>query len=218
MQHQAAPKNISIQIQKEKLATLLSCYECTAKYNFDSKTCLILLYMIEFLKAIIFFLDSNNIKYMLSGSIALGAYTLPRATRDFDFIVQIKKTDADIFANRFNAGYYCNKDSITDAVQHEGMFNIIDHASGFKADFVVLKDSAYRKNEFERRIQIELFNMKVFIVSPEDLLISKLIWIQDFQSNLQIDDIKSLIKFKSLDIVYVHFWIEKLKLNTFTLI
>jgi len=101
--------------------------------------------MIEFLKAIIFFLDSNNIKYMLSGSIALGAYTLPRATRDFDFIVQIKKTDADIFANRFNAGYYCNKDSITDAVQHEGMFNIIDHASGFKADFVVLKDSTYRK-------------------------------------------------------------------------
>ena len=98
------------------------------------------------------------------------------------------------------------------------MFNIIDHASGFKADFVVLKDSAYRKNEFERRIQIELFNMKVFIVSPEDLLISKLIWIQDFQSNLQIEDIKSLIKYKSLDIAYVHFWIEKLKLNTFTLI
>ena len=71
------------------------------------------------------------------------------------------------------------------------MFNIIDHASGFKADFVVLKDSAYRKNEFERRIQIVLFNMKVFIVSPEDLLISKLIWVQDFQSSLQIEDIKS---------------------------
>ena len=72
-QHQAAPKNILIQIQKEKLATLISYYECVAKYNFDGKTCLILLYMIEFLKAIIFFLDSNNIKYMLSGSIALGA-------------------------------------------------------------------------------------------------------------------------------------------------
>lgn len=155
---------------------------------------------------------------MLSGSVALGAYTLPRATRDFDFVVQIKKEDADIFANQFAIGYYCNKDSIKDAIAHEGMFNIIDHASGFKADFVVLKENEFRKNEFERRVQIELFNMKVFIVSAEDLLISKLIWIQNFQSSLQIEDIKNLMKYKNLDLKYVHFWIQNLELNTFTLI
>ena len=85
---------------------------------------------------------------MLSGSVALGAFTLPRATRGFDFIVQIKEEDADVFAGYFTTGYYCNKDSIKDAVRQEGMFNIIDHISGFKAYFVCLRKNAFRKNEF----------------------------------------------------------------------
>ena len=155
---------------------------------------------------------------MLSGSVALGAYALPRATRDFDFIVNIKEENADSFSEYFGAGYYCDEDSIKDAIRQKGIFNIIDHASGFKADFVILKDNVFRRNEFERRIKIVLFNMEVYIVSAEDLLLSKLAWIQDFQSSLQIEDIKSLIQYKHIDMQYVLYWIKKLKLNTFDLI
>ena len=155
---------------------------------------------------------------MLSGSVALGAYTVPRATRDFDFIVRIKQEDADIFIKTFNEGYYCDRDAIKDAIKHSGMFNIIDHASGFKADFVILKNNVFRKIEFERRIEIELFEMHVFIVTGEDLLISKLIWIQDFQSSLQAEDIKNLMKAGNLDLNYVSFWIKELNLNTFNLL
>jgi hypothetical protein len=174
--------------------------------------------MLDFLRAIIFFFKNNNIDYMLSGSVALGAYTVPRATRDFDFIVRIKQEDADIFIKNFNEGYYCDKDAIKAAAKHAGMFNIIDHASGFKADFVILKNNDFRKIEFERRIEIELFEMRVFIVTAEDLLISKLIWIQDFQSSLQTEDIKNLVKAGNLDLDYVSFWIKELNLNIFNLL
>lgn len=155
---------------------------------------------------------------MLSGSVALGAYTLPRATRDFDFIVNMKEEGSRAFNEYFKVGYYCDEDSIKEAIRQKGMFNIIDHASGFRAGFVVLKENVFRRNEFERRIKITLFNMEVYIVSAEDLLLSKLIWIQDFQSNLQIEDIKSLIQYKNIDMQYVIYWIEKLRLNTFNII
>jgi len=46
--------------------------------------------MLEFLKRIIEFLNRHDIKYMLSGSVALSVYTLPRTTRDFDFVVHLK--------------------------------------------------------------------------------------------------------------------------------
>jgi len=174
--------------------------------------------MFEFLKIIIGFLNKNNIEYMLSGSVALGAYTLPRATRDFDFIVNIKQENISSFTGFFNMGYYCDEDSIKDAINKKGMFNIIDHASGFKADFVVLKNNLFRRNEFERRFKIELFGMDMYIVSAEDLLLSKLAWIQDFQSGLQIEDIKALLQYKQIDMQYVLYWIEQLKLNTFNLI
>jgi len=46
----------------------------------------------------------------------------------------------------------------------------------------------------------------IYVVSSEDLLISKLIWIQDFQSPLQMEDIKNLAEIDSLDKVYISKW------------
>ena len=174
--------------------------------------------MFDFLRILIKFFDQNNISYMLSGSVAMSTYTLPRFTRDFDFIVHLKKGDASQLAAHFKEGYYCDEDAIQEAVQKKGMFNIIDYKSNYKADFVILKDEPYRQEEFLRRRQIDFQDMKIYIVSPEDLLLSKLIWIQQLQSSQQMEDIKLLTGITDLDWKYIHHWIKTLKLNTFDLI
>ncbi|NLU93446.1 hypothetical protein HGH90_16010 [Chitinophaga sp. Ak27] len=155
---------------------------------------------------------------MLSGSVAMSLYVVPRATRDFDFIVHIGHKDVDRFIANFEDGYYCDKDAIKDAIKHQSMFNIIDHASGFKADFVVLKDEPFRQVEFSRRTQIDFYGQIIYIVSAEDLLISKLIWIQTIQSALQMEDIRLLTEIEGLDWIYTNSWIDKLNLDTFNLI
>ena len=137
--------------------------------------------MLDFFQKIISFFNEKAIDYMLSGSVALSVYTLPRATRDFDFIVHLRLEDIDFMIDYFKDGYYCDQDSINDAINRKGLFNIIDYTSGFKAGFVILKDEVFRQTEFKRRRKIELYDIPVYIVSPEDLLISKLIWIQDIQ-------------------------------------
>ena len=173
--------------------------------------------MYDFLKDIILFFNEAGIEYMLSGSVALSVYILPRATRDFDFVVHLKKENVDEFVHHFSKKYYCNKDAVLDAVKHESMFNIIDSGSGFKADFVILKNENFRQTEFKRRTIINLYDFPVYIVSVEDLLLSKLIWIQDFQSSIQMEDIKNLAALNSLDRHYINDWIKQLKLNTFDL-
>jgi hypothetical protein len=174
--------------------------------------------MVEFLRNLILFFDQNNIPYMLSGSVAMSAYTLPRFTRDFDFIVYLKPGDAKLVAANFKEGYYCDEDAIREAIQCKGMFNIIDHKSNYKADFVILKDEPFRQEEFSRRQVMDFLDMKVYFVSPEDLLLSKLIWIQELQSSLQAEDIKLLSQISDLDWDYIKKWIKPLKLNTFDLI
>ena len=174
--------------------------------------------MIEFFEKVVDVLNKHNIPYMLSGSMAMSTYVNPRATRDFDFIISLKHEDINGFVDNFQDGYYCDRDSVLDAIKNQSMFNIIDHASGFKADFVVLKDHPFRKEEFKRRIKIDFFGKNIYIVTPEDLLISKLIWIQDVQSALQMEDIKNLSAVKSLDWGYIKGWLHKLNLNTFALI
>jgi hypothetical protein len=174
--------------------------------------------MVAFFQKITDVLNESNIPYMLSGSVAMSIYIVPRATRDFDFIIHLEPKNIDRFILHFKDGYYCDKDAIQDAVNRRSMFNIIDHASGFKADFVVLKNDAFRQEEFNRRRKVDFFDKTIYVVSPEDLLISKLIWIQDFQSPQQMEDIKNLSAIEQLDWPYITKWINKLNLKTFDLI
>jgi hypothetical protein len=174
--------------------------------------------MFDFLRKLIGYFDKYNIPYMLSGSMAMSTYTGPRYTRDFDFIVHLKPTDVPLLASYFSEGYYCDEDAAKDAIATEGMFNIIDHKSNYKADFVILKNHPYRKTEFERRKAVDFLDMKISLVSSEDLLISELIWIQEFQSSVQAEVIKTLAALDTLDWNYIHHWVKNMKLNTFGLI
>lgn len=97
------------------------------------------------------------------------------------------------------------------------MFNIIDHASGYKADFIILKNDTFHRKEFSRRIEMDYFGKTIYVVTPEDLLLSKLIWIQDLQSAIQFEDIKNLASVETLDWVYIKQWIYLLKLKTYNL-
>lgn len=174
--------------------------------------------MFDFLRILISFFDRNGIDYMLSGSVAMSTYTVPRFTRDFDFVVHLKEQDIPILVASFRDGYYCDEDAVTEAVKHKGMFNIIDHKSGYKADFIILKNQPFRQAEFKRKRNIQFLDMSIQIVSPEDLLISKIIWIQDIQSAVQAEDIKTIYELDGLDRAYIKDWIDKLELNTFGLL
>ena len=171
--------------------------------------------MIEFLKVLVNYFEQNQITYMLSGSVAMSLYTLPRFTMDFDFVVRLTPDDVKCLAEHFKDGYYCDEVAIRDAILNKTMFNIIDHKSGYKADFIILKNEPYRITEFERRRLIDFFDMKIYVVSPEDLLLSKIIWVQESLSSLQFDDIRLLSSLDHLDQQYIDKWIEMLKLNTF---
>jgi hypothetical protein len=174
--------------------------------------------MIPFFQKITDVLSEKEIPYMLSGSVAMSLYIVPRATRDFDFIVHLLPKDIDAFIEKFQDGYYCDGDAVKEAVGRHSLFNIIDHASGFKADFVLLKDNPFRQAEFARRVQMDYFGKTIYVVSPEDLLISKLIWIQDLQSAVQMEDIRNLTEINNLDWIYISKWISTLKLDTFNLL
>lgn len=163
-------------------------------------------------------LDEKNIPYMLSGSLALNTYTIPRMTRDIDIVIHLQKNDVERFLSIFKDNFYFNKQVIIQEIDRKGMFNLIDNNSGYKVDFIIRKDSEYRKLEFNRRKRTSVLGFDTWIVSLEDLIISKLDWIQQFQSDKQIDDIKNLLEHPKCDKIYIQTWCKKLNLKTFNLI
>jgi hypothetical protein len=173
--------------------------------------------MLQALKKVCELLESENLEYMVSGSLAVNTYTTPRMTRDIDMVIALKEEDVERFVNLFKEGYYCDADEIKREVGRRGMFNLIENASGATIDFIIKKGSDFRNLEFERKQLTTVYGFPMWVVTAEDLLLSKLDWIQVYQSDRQISDITNLLDDNSLDLDYIRFWVEKLGLKTFDL-
>lgn len=157
-------------------------------------------------------LERTSIAYMLTGSMAMNYYAQPRMTRDIDIVVALKPGAATTIFREFSPDYYVPQDAVSSAIENRGMFNLIHQESIIKVDCIVQKNTPYRREEFDRRARIEIEDFSTWIVSKEDLIISKLDWARDSRSELQLGDVKNLLS-TGYDQEYVAHWTEILGLT-----
>ena len=148
-----------------------------------------------------------EIRYMLTGSIAANFYTVPRMTRDIDIVIELEETAVDTVIRLFEKDYLIEKSLVAAAIRTKQMFNIIHFQSVIKIDFIVRKENPYRREEFSRRKQITFEDAKLYITAPEDLILSKLYWVKETMSELQLGDVRNLLKsVHGLDKDYLKKW------------
>lgn len=159
-------------------------------------------------------LEERGIRYMITGSIAANFYTIPRMTRDIDIVVELDAQKADKVYAAFKDEFYVDREMIANAMRRESMFNIIHDQSLIKVDFIVRKKSEYRKLEFSRRRSVVVEGARLFIVSPEDLVISKLFWAKESHSEIQLNDVRNILEdVPEIDKEYLEKWVTELELE-----
>ncbi len=156
--------------------------------------------------------DEAGFDYMLTGSTALNYYAEPRMTRDIDVVVALDPKDADLVVALFENDYYVPRNALVRALANQTIFNIIHAESIFKVDCIIRKNTEYRRTEFQRRQRVEVDGIEIWIVSKEDLIISKLLWAQDSHSDFQLRDVRNLLK-TGYDADYLESWTRKLLLD-----
>lgn len=159
-------------------------------------------------------LDDLGIPYMVTGSMALNYYAVPRMTRDIDVVVELSSGDADRLSEAFRGDFYVDPEAVRRAIEERGLFNLIHGASVVKVDFVVRKESEYRYHEFSRRRRIRVEDQELYVVAPEDLIISKLDWARQTRSEVQLADVRNLLTgVPDLDEAYLAHWTGRLGLD-----
>lgn len=138
-------------------------------------------------------LNSAGIAFMLTGSVAMNYYAQPRMTRDIDLVVAITALDAETIVSLFEPDYYVSPEAVADAISRRSVFNLIHHESVIKVDCIVLKNDPFRQEEFAGRREITLTDFQTWIVSREDLILSKLFWAKDSRSEVQLRDVRNLL-------------------------
>jgi hypothetical protein len=156
--------------------------------------------------------EQAGVPYMLTGSMAMNYYAQPRMTRDIDVVIAIGPEDAERIAALFRPDYYVSEENIRQSLRDESIFNLIHQESVIKVDCIIRKRSEYRRLEFERRQRISILDFTTFIVSKEDLIISKVFWARDSRSELQLGDVKNLLA-TGCDAAYLQHWTRELGLN-----
>lgn len=169
---------------------------------------------LEVLHDIVLRLDEAGIPYMVSGSVAMNYYALPRMTRDIDLVVELRRGDVARLEAVLGRDYYFSPEAATAALARRTMFNLIHQGFMVKVDCIVRKDTEYRKLEFSRRRKVQALGVAFHIASPEDLILSKLDWARDSRSELQLGDVRNLLDaVEDLDRPYLAAWAAKLGLS-----
>ncbi len=134
-----------------------------------------------------------ELPFMLTGSFAMSYYATPRMTRDLDFVIELDANSIDKLVRIVENDYITSFEVIEDSLLHKSMFNLIHKDSLIKVDCIIRKDESYRKIEFNRRQKIILGDFTTYIVTKEDLILSKALWMKETYSEMQIRDIKNLL-------------------------
>lgn len=159
----------------------------------------------QVLKIVVNRLKKAKIPYMISGSVAMNYYAQPRMTRDIDIVVKIKPDQAKKFYHLFQEDFYIDFEEVKKAIKNKGMFNVIFWEEVVKVDFIVQKETKYRQLEFKRRKKVKIDDLEIFLVSPEDLVLSKLLWAKKSHSELQLKDVRNLLQ-TEMDRHYLRKW------------
>jgi hypothetical protein len=169
---------------------------------------------LEVLKIVTGRLDAEGIPYMVTGSMAVNYYGVPRMTRDVDVVIELSVADLDRVCELFQDEFYLEREAARESIERRTTFNVIHHVLVVKVDFVVRKDTEYRRTEFARRRRVSWEAHPFLIVAPEDLIISKLEWAKDTHSEVQLGDVRNLLRsVPEIDRAYVEQWTTRLGLE-----
>jgi len=152
---------------------------------------------------------------MFTGSIAGIHYGVPRFTHDLDVVVNLQAQHIAALKHDLAGAFYFDEEAAVEAVAQQEQFNIVHLTSFFKVDFWPLQDSEFARLSFERRRKVSMLGTEVWLISPEDLVLSKLLWHEQSDSEVQWRDVIALVRAPSLtvDRSYLTEWAKRLGLS-----
>ncbi|MBI5100870.1 MAG: nucleotidyl transferase AbiEii/AbiGii toxin family protein [Nitrospirae bacterium] len=137
-------------------------------------------------------------EYALIGGLALSAWVRPRTTRDIDFVVAVsRKTDwseiASVIETRLN-----KRVAVQKGTQRTNIKEKLSYAVGsLEVDVISTRGFDLAAEAIGQAVVAEVFDKKVKVVTPEYLILLKLLPL----SGQDVLDIKALAKKADIDTV-----------------
>jgi hypothetical protein len=152
-------------------------------------------------------LERLGLPYCVTGSVAASIYGEPRLTADIDVVLLLRAHDIVRLCAAFpEENYYVPPiETLLAEAQRpmRGMFNLIHHATQFKADIYVAANDSLHLWALENRRRIDLDGAGLWVAPPEYVIIRKLEYFHEGRSDKHVRDIRFMLAASTIDHVMV---------------
>lgn len=176
-----------------------------------------------FARALVALLDDLGIPYAIGGSVAAMEYGEPRLTIDIDFMVDAGRDQLVAFVDAVGEWdlYVTPIEVIVETdLPHDLPFNVVDGATGTRADVYVVRRGhglgASAMSRRQRRVWDLATGAEAWFLAPEDVILFKLLYFRrgGLVAQKHPRDIAKMtaIVGPDLDVAYVERWARELQL------
>jgi hypothetical protein len=162
-------------------------------------------------------LERCGIDYFLGGSLATSFQGEPRATNDVDLVVALAEGSVAPLVAALGPDFEVDVEALRRTAREGGSWNVIYAPLVTKIDLFMRGTAPYDLSEFERRRRVEpRAGRSLFIKSPEDSVLRKLLWYRagGSVSDRQWRDVVEVLRHSApLDIAYLDTWADRLALS-----
>jgi hypothetical protein len=162
-------------------------------------------------------LERLGLPYCVTGSVAASVYGEPRLTADVDVVLLAKVADIAALRAAFpDDAYYVPPDEtlrLQLARAGRGMFNLIHHASQFKADIYLAARDPLHAWALAHRRRIELDSGPIWLAPPEYVIVRKLEYLREGGQDKHVRDIRFMVAATAIDRAWVDETVRRLGLE-----
>ena len=149
-------------------------------------------------------LGRSGVPHVMVGSFARNFHAFPRSTKDADIVLAVDAAGL----NRFEAelGGDFSLDAQTTFETNTGTFRhtLVHKATEFKTELFLLSRDAFDQERFNRRLSMNFNGHETFVLTAEDVIVTKLRWLRP-KDRQDIYDVIAM-KNSALDWDYIHHW------------
>jgi hypothetical protein len=149
-------------------------------------------------------LNRSAVPHVVVGSFARNFHAFPRSTKDADIVLAVDPPGLDRFEAELGEDF--SLDPQTTFETNTGTFRhtLVHRETEFKTELFLLSPDAFDQERFRRRQAFQFGGTPSFVLTAEDVIVTKLRWLRP----KDVEDIRDVIAVKdpALDWNYIHHW------------